>query len=83
MINKDEEHTEVFALWEYDSFQAYEEIERNIKQDKEHVKRAQQRFDEIGRDRLKRVLKEDIRQEFVNSTVPREKTILKSHQEDK
>jgi hypothetical protein len=38
--------------------------------------KVQHRFDQIGRDRLKQVLKEDIRQEFVKSTVPREKTIL-------
>lgn len=54
MINKDEENTEVFALWEYDNFQAYEEIENKIKQDEEHVKRVQNRFDEIGRERLKK-----------------------------
>lgn len=77
MINKDEENTEVFALWEYDSLQAYEEIEDNIKQDEEHVKRVQNRFDEIGRERIKKVLKEDIKQEFITSTVPREKTILR------
>jgi len=54
MINKDEERTEVFALW-----------------------RVQQRLDEIGRNRLKRVLKEEIKQEFIESTVLRDKTILK------
>jgi len=77
MMNKDEERTEVFALWEYDSFQQYEEIETNIKSDEEHVKRVQQRLDEIGRNRLKRVLKEEIKQEFIESTVLRDKTILK------
>lgn len=37
----------------------------------------QQRLDEIGRNRLKRVLKEEIKQEFIESTVLRDKTILK------
>ena len=78
MIIKDEENTEVFALWEYDSFQEYEEIETKIKQDEEHVKRVQKRFDEIGREKIKKVLKEDIKQEFIESTVSRDKTILSS-----
>lgn len=77
MVNKDEESTEVFALWEYDSFQQYEDIEANIKNDEEHVKRVQRRFDELGRDRIKKVLKEDIKQQFIESTVAREKTILR------
>jgi hypothetical protein len=76
---KEIDSTEVFALWEYDTYEIYEEIEKNIKNDKEHVERIQRKFDEIGRDKLKTVLKEDIKQEFIKSTVPREKTILKDN----
>lgn len=76
MFDRDENNTEVFAIWEYDSYEDYERIESQIKLDQEHVMKVQHRFDQIGRDRLKQVLKEDIRQEFVKSTVPREKTIL-------
>lgn len=76
MLDRDENNTEVFAIWEYDSYEDYERIESQIKSDQEHVMKVQHRFDQIGRDRLKQVLKEDIRQEFVKSTVPREKTIL-------
>ncbi|KKO53471.1 hypothetical protein [Paenibacillus sp. DMB20] len=39
--------------------------------------KVRQRFDLIGRERLKQVLKEDIKQEFVKSTVPREKNDIK------
>ncbi|WP_237087922.1 NIPSNAP family protein [Paenibacillus crassostreae] len=76
LIDKDEKNTEVFAMWEYDSYEDYERIESQIKSDKEHVMKVQKRFDQIGRERLKQVLKEDIKQEFVKSTVTREKTIL-------
>ncbi|OOQ95230.1 NIPSNAP family protein [Bacillus cereus] len=31
--------TEVFAIWEYDSYEDYEEIETKIRSDKMHVKR--------------------------------------------
>lgn len=76
MIDKDENNTEVFAMWEYDSYEDFERIESQIKSDEEHVMKVQKRFDLIGRERIKQVLKEDIKQEFVKSTVPREKTIL-------
>ena len=77
MIDKDENNTEVFAMWEYDSYEDYERIESQIKSDEEHVMKVRQRFDLIGRERLKQVLKEDIKQEFVKSTVPREKNDIK------
>lgn len=76
MNEKDKNNTEVFAIWEYDSYEDYERIESQIKSDEEHVMMVQKRFDRIGRDRMNQVFKEDIRQEFVKSTVPREKTIL-------
>ncbi|WMT39726.1 hypothetical protein RE628_20365 [Paenibacillus sp. D2_2] len=38
--------------------------------------KVQRRFDHIGKDRFKQVLKKDIKQEFVKTAVPREKTIL-------
>lgn len=66
---------EVFALWEYDSQEQYEEIENKIRADQEHVKRVQNRFDQIGRENLKQFFVK-IEQDFVVSTVPREKTIL-------
>jgi predicted Ser/Thr protein kinase len=64
-------------MWEYDTFEQYEEIEKRIKSDTEHVKRVQERFDQIGRHRYKEVFREEIRQAFFTSTVDRKKTILK------
>ncbi|MDK8193278.1 NIPSNAP family protein [Paenibacillus sp. UMB7766-LJ446] len=74
----DDETSEIFAMWEYDTLEQYEEIEKNIKSDNEHVIRVQERFDQIGRNRYKEVFRKDIKQEFFESTVDREKTILKT-----
>ncbi|MEK4369141.1 MULTISPECIES: NIPSNAP family protein [Paenibacillus] len=73
----DDETSEIFAMWEYDTFEQYEEIEKKIKSDTEHVMRVQARFDQIGRHRYKDVFREEIRQAFFTSTVEREQTILK------
>ena len=75
-MSVDDDISEIFAMWEYDSFDQYEEIEKKIKSDEEHVRLVQQRFDQIGRDRMKEVLRNDIKQEFFTLTVNREKTIL-------
>lgn len=34
----DEETSEIFAVWEYDTMDQYEEIERSIKADAEHLR---------------------------------------------
>ncbi|SFS76751.1 NIPSNAP family protein [Paenibacillus sp. BC26] len=67
---------EVFAIWEYDSFDNYEHIESQVKSDEEHVKRVQAWFDKIGREKLKSLIKGSIKDEFIEMTTPREKTIL-------
>ncbi|MFD2699596.1 NIPSNAP family protein [Paenibacillus shunpengii] len=72
-----EDTSEIFAMWEYDTLEQYDEIESKIKSDVEHVSKVQQRFDAIGRDRLKEAL-QDIKQEFFITTVDRERTILKT-----
>ncbi|WP_405156411.1 NIPSNAP family protein [Paenibacillus sp. FSL K6-0108] len=72
----DDETSEIFAMWEYDTFEQYEEIEHKIKSDNEHIIRVQERFDQIGRNRYKEVFRKDIMQDFFESTVAREKTIL-------
>ncbi|WP_375103245.1 NIPSNAP family protein [Paenibacillus sp. RS8] len=67
---------EVFAIWEYDSYEDYEKIESQVKSDEEHVKRVQAWFDKIGREKIKIFMKDNIKEEFIETTVPREKTIL-------
>ncbi|WP_440118982.1 NIPSNAP family protein [Paenibacillus sp. QZ-Y1] len=73
----DENTSEIFAMWEYDTVEQYEEIEKKIKSDHEHVMRVQERFDLIGRHRYKDVFREEMKQQFFTSTVDRDQTILK------
>lgn len=74
----DDETSEIFAMWEYDTIEQYEEIETKIKLDKEHVSRVQERFDQMGRHRYREIFREGIKQEFFISTVDRKKTILQT-----
>ncbi|WP_077604778.1 NIPSNAP family protein [Oceanobacillus sojae] len=45
--NKDNT-TEIFAIWEYDSYDDYLRIETAIREDMEHVKRVQAWYDKFG-----------------------------------
>ncbi|MDM5193940.1 NIPSNAP family protein [Bacillus hominis] len=40
--------TEVFAIWEYDSYEDYKEIEMKIRSDKMHVKRIHDWYEKHG-----------------------------------
>ncbi|WP_163538053.1 NIPSNAP family protein [Gracilibacillus sp. YIM 98692] len=67
---------EIFAIWEYDSFEDYEIIENKVKSDEEHVKRVQNWYKKMGgREKLKEVFFK-IEQDFLETTVPFDKTIL-------
>nr|WP_276539726.1 NIPSNAP family protein [Paenibacillus polysaccharolyticus] len=70
------ETSEIFAMWEYDTMEQYEEIERKIKADQEHVRRVQERYDQLGRHRYAEVFRREIQQQFFTSTVNRDRTIL-------
>lgn len=72
----DEETSEIFAVWEYDTMDQYEEIERSIKADAEHVARVQERYARIGKDRIDTGLRQPVKQQFFESTVERSRTIL-------
>lgn len=67
---------EIFAIWEYDSYDDYEKIENKVKSDDEHIERVQAWFAKMGgRDQLKEVFFK-IDEDFLKPTVPIEKTIL-------
>ncbi|WP_345840742.1 pyridine nucleotide-disulfide oxidoreductase [Bacillus sp. P14.5] len=73
---KDRDTFEIFAIWEYDSLTIYKTIENKVKSDKEHVERVQNWYKRMGgRENLKKVFF-SIDQDFMESTVLREKTIL-------
>ncbi|QTM98284.1 hypothetical protein ERJ70_02505 [Sediminibacillus dalangtanensis] len=67
---------EIFAMWEYQSYEEYEKIESKIRADKGRVNRVEGWFEKMGgREKLKAVFFK-IDQDFLESTVPRDKTIM-------
>lgn len=48
MKKYDELTTEIFAIWEYDSYEEYIEIETKIRQDKAHVAKIKQWYEQHG-----------------------------------
>lgn len=76
----DVEISEIFAMWEYDSMEQFEQIEEQIRADEAHVNRVQARLDLIGRERIKTAWRENIKQQFFTSTVDRNDTILSSRE---
>ncbi|MFD1739802.1 NIPSNAP family protein [Bacillus salitolerans] len=60
---------EIFAIWEYDSFEEYEAIESKVRSDEEHIKRVQNWYKKWGgRENLKEVFFK-VEQDFVENTV--------------
>lgn len=77
MTQENEGTMEVFAIWEYDSLEEYLRIENQVKSDEEHVLRVKNQHEELrklGGNFLLEAPKED----FLFSTVARDKTILSS-----
>lgn len=48
MIENKDNTTEIFAIWEYDSYEDYLRIETAIRADKEHIKQVQAWYDKYG-----------------------------------
>ncbi|MUK87971.1 cytoplasmic protein [Ornithinibacillus sp. L9] len=69
MKENNDDTVEVFAIWEYDSYEQYIEIENNIRSDKAHVKRVQDWYEKNGgREQVYTYLLE-VRNEAIESTV--------------
>jgi effector-binding domain-containing protein len=65
-----EETTEIFAIWEYDSYERYEEIENNVRSDREHVGRIQKWYEQQGgRERVYKDYFIEVRNEKLESTL--------------
>lgn len=64
MRKESDEITEIFAMWEYDNHEQYEEIEAKVGRDEAHMKRVQAWYDQIGRDNIKQLF-----EEFFENTV--------------
>ncbi|MBM6619553.1 NIPSNAP family protein [Bacillus suaedaesalsae] len=60
---------EIFAIWEYNSYTDYEEIERKVRSDEAHVERVRKWYEKMGgRDYLKNYFLK-IDEDFLESTV--------------
>ncbi|MDM5189002.1 NIPSNAP family protein [Bacillus sp. DX4.1] len=69
MTKGNDDRIEIFAIWEYDSYEDYEQIEAKVRSDKEHVKRVQSWFDKMGREKVKSSLKDNSKEDFLETTV--------------
>lgn len=45
MKPNDDDTTEIFAIWEYDSYEGYQGIEEKVRSDEAHRKRVQDWYD--------------------------------------
>lgn len=48
MLESKENNVEIFAIWEYDSYEDYRRIESTIRNDQEHIARVKNWYDEHG-----------------------------------
>ncbi|MGM7722980.1 NIPSNAP family protein [Metabacillus sp. Hm71] len=70
MIPNDETTTEIFAIWEYDSYEKYQEIEAKVRGDKEHIARIMNWYEKNGgRDYVYNEYFLEVRNEFLKSTL--------------
>ncbi|MDX1341507.1 MAG: NIPSNAP family protein [Reinekea sp.] len=71
MMPLENDETEIFAIWEYDSKEDYQRIEKNVRSDEAHVARINQWFEERGgRAHLGKTAFVVIRDEEIFNTVP-------------
>ncbi|MFB7142254.1 NIPSNAP family protein [Gottfriedia sp. NPDC056225] len=70
MTSHDATTTEIFAIWEYDSYEKYQEIEANVRGDQEHVQRVQNWYEKYGgRTKVFEVYCLEVRNEELISTL--------------
>ncbi|MEK4251832.1 cytoplasmic protein [Paenibacillus sp. FSL W7-1287] len=70
MVPHSDTTTEIFAIWEYESYEKYLEIERNVRSDIKHLKRIKKWYeDHGGRDYVMKEYLIEIREEELVSTV--------------
>ncbi|RDU37912.1 cytoplasmic protein [Neobacillus piezotolerans] len=70
MVPNDEKTTEIFAIWEYDSYENYQEIEANIRSDSEHVARVNRWYEANGgRDSVMREYILSVKNEELKTTL--------------
>ncbi|MBM7583957.1 hypothetical protein JOC86_000494 [Bacillus pakistanensis] len=61
---------EIFAIWEYDSYEDYVEIEKKVRSDEAHVKRIKDWYEKNGgKDNVYKKYILEVRNEALESTV--------------
>ncbi|MBO1511232.1 NIPSNAP family protein [Metabacillus bambusae] len=73
MKDNNDNTVEIFAIWEYDSYEDYVEIESKVRSDEAHVKRIKDWYEKNGG--KEHVYKEyilEVRNEVLQSTVKRD-----------
>jgi hypothetical protein len=70
MVSHSETATEVFAIWEYDSYDRYVEIENDVRNDQEHVGRIKNWYElHGGREHVYKEYFIEVRNEKLESTI--------------
>jgi hypothetical protein len=73
MTPHDDATTEIFAIWEYDNYETYQEIEANVRGDSEHVERIKNWYEKHGgREHVYQEYILEVRNEEIKSTLPME-----------
>jgi hypothetical protein len=71
MLPHTETTSEVFAIWEYDSYEDYIKIENHVRSDKEHLQRIQNWYEEHGgKEYVQKQYFVEVRNEKLKSTFP-------------
>lgn len=61
---------EIFAIWEYDSYEKYQEIEKNVRSNEAHVKRVMDWYSKHGgRENVYKEYILEVKNERIDSTV--------------
>ncbi|WP_026695593.1 NIPSNAP family protein [Peribacillus kribbensis] len=70
MVQRDETLTEVFAIWEYDSYEKYIEIEERVRSNPEHNEKIRKWYEiNGGREHVYKEYFLEVRNEEIKSTV--------------
>jgi hypothetical protein len=70
MVPSNESTTEIFAIWEYDSYEKYKEIETIVRGDIEHRNRINKWYEENGgREYVYRQCILEVKNEQISSTL--------------
>lgn len=70
----DEEKTEIFAIWEYDSYEDYQTIESRVRADRAHIERVHRWYEKHGgKDHVLGAYIIEVKNEEIQSTLEEKK----------